>query len=197
MTALTRRNMLSAAAATAATAVGPVTLPETAAADETEDIQAEDMQAFVTLSAAITGIEASILAPAVDPIDIKRQYFKQASADPAFGQVLTITKNAPTPAIAADQVMNNADPAVKYLGRSIILAWYSGSWYAPKTLQAYNLPNPPPPPVNPDKVISPAAYTQGWMWRVAQAHPMGYSEWRFGYWAADPPPLDAFIGKHP
>ena len=51
------------------------------------------------------------------------------------------------------------------------------------------------PPVNPDKVISSAAYTQGWMWRVGQAHPMGYSEWRFGYWAADPPPLDTFIGK--
>jgi hypothetical protein len=33
------------------------------------------------------------------------------------------------------------------------------------------------------------------MWRVGQAHPMGYSEWRFGYWAANPPPLDAFIGN--
>ena len=43
------------------------------------------------------------------------------------------------------------------------------------------------PPV---KVISPAAYTQGWTWRVAQAHPMGYSELRFGYWAKDPLPLD-------
>jgi hypothetical protein len=191
MTALTRRNMLSAAAATAATAIGPATSPETAAAAESED-----MQLFVALSAAITGIDPSILAPTVDPIDIKRQYFRVASADPAFRKVLTITKNAPNPAAAAEQVLNSADPAVKYLGRSIILAWYSGSWYLPKTLQAYNSPNPPPPPVNPDKVISPAAYTQGWMWRVAQAHPMGYSEWRFGYWAADPPPLDDFIGKH-
>lgn len=185
MTGLTRRNMLSAAAATAATAVGPVTLPESAAAAETKD-----MMLFVTLSAAITGIDASTLAPDIDPVQIKRQYFKEASSDPAFGQLLKITKDAPNPAAAADQVMNNPDPAVKYLGRSIILAWYSGCWYAPKTLQA-------PPPINPDKVISPAAYTQGWMWRVAQAHPMGYSEWRFGYWAADPPPLDAFIGKHP
>jgi len=190
MTALTRRNVLSAAAATAATAVGPATLPEAAAAE------AEDMQLFVTLSAAITGIDAKILAPAVDPIDIKRQYFKVASTDLAFCQILKITKDAPNPAAAADRVMNNPEPAVKYLGRSIILAWYSGCWYKPETLQAYNSPNPPPPPVNPDKVISPAAYTQGWMWRVAQTHPMGYSEWRFGYWATDPPPLDDFIGKH-
>jgi hypothetical protein len=184
MTAFTRRNMLSVAAATAATAVSSVTLPEPAAADT-----AEDMQLFVTLSAAITGIDPTTLAPAVDPVQIKRQYFAQASTDPAFPQLLNITKAAPSPAAAAEQVMNNPDPAVKYLGRSVILAWYSGCWYSPATLQAS-------PPINPDKVISSAAYTQGWMWRVGQAHPMGYSEWRFGYWAADPPPLDAFIGKH-
>ena len=90
MTAFTRRNMLSVAAATAATAVSSVTLPEPAAADA-----AEDMQLFVTLSAAITGIDPTTLAPAVDPVQIKRQYFAQASADPAFPQLLKITKDAP------------------------------------------------------------------------------------------------------
>ena len=183
MTAFTRRNMLSVAAATAASAVSTATLPEPAAADT-----AEDMQLFVTLSAAITGIDSAILAPAVDPVQIKRQYFAEARTEPAFGRLLKITKDAPSSAAAADQVMNSPVPAVKYLGRSIILAWYTGCWYSPATLQS-------PPPVNPDKVISSAAYTQGWMWRVGQAHPMGYSEWRFGYWAANPPPLDAFIGN--
>jgi hypothetical protein len=44
-------------------------------------------------------------------------------------------------------------------------------------------------------VISPAAYTQAWTWRVAQAHPMGYSEFRYGYWAGEPIALEDYIGK--
>ena len=73
------------------------------------------------------------------------------------------------------------------------MAWYLGSWYAPATLQRYNSATPQPFPVTPDKVISAAAYTQGWTWRVAQTHPMGYSDFRFGYWSENPPALDDFI----
>ena len=45
-------------------------------------------------------------------------------------------------------------------------------------------------------MISPKAYTQGWVWRVAQAHPMGYSDMQFGYWTREPPPLSDFIANH-
>jgi hypothetical protein len=73
-------------------------------------------------------------------------------------------------------------PEIRYLARSIMLAWYLGAWYEPDVLE-----HPPavPPPL-PFKVISPAAYTQGQIWRVAQAHAMGYSEWTFGYWSKKP-----------
>jgi hypothetical protein len=43
------------------------------------------------------------------------------------------------------------------------------------------------------RVVSATAYTQGWTWRVAQAHPMGYSELRYGYWGNDPLPLGDYI----
>jgi len=145
------------------------------------------------LSAAMTGIAEAKLAPAVDPIQIRNEYFRQAKLDPAFPALLQIIRDDPAnPAVAAAKVMNNPDPKLKYLGRSIILAWYLGLWYAPKTLENYNSPGDQLFPVPPDKVISPAAYTQGWTWRVAQAHPMGYSELRYGYWAEDPLPLDDF-----
>jgi len=29
----------------------------------------------------------------------------------------------------------------------------------------------------------------------AQTHPMGYSEWLFGYWHTNPPPLNQFTGN--
>jgi hypothetical protein len=105
--------------------------------------------------------------------------------------LLQIIRNDPNPESAANKVMN--DPKLKYLGRSIILAWYLGVWYDPKTLERYNGPGDQAFPVPPVKVISPTAYTQGWTWRVAQAHPMGYSELRYGYWHDEPLPLDEYI----
>ena len=103
-----------------------------------------------------------------------------------------IRGNPSSPVTAAAKVMNNPDSRIVYLGRSIILAWYLGVWYDPDVLKTYNTPDQPfPVPV--ERVISPAAYTQGWTWRVAQAHPMGYSEMRFGYWAQDALPLSDYI----
>lgn len=79
-----------------------------------------------------------------------------------------------------------------YLGRSIVLMWYLGAWYDPRALQVINR--------NPDSdltfsVISPKAYTQGWALSVAQAHPMGFSQFQFGYWSRLPKDRDDFIGK--
>jgi len=163
------------------------TAAQTTAADDA------DRALFITLSAALTGIAKERLSPAVDPIQINRQYFAQAKTDPAFDGLMQIIRADPSnPAAAAEKVLNNSDSNIKYLGRSIILMWYLGVWYAPKKLENFNS-SPPKPPYPPDKVISSAAYTQGWTWRVAQTHPMGYSELLFGYWSKEPPALDAFI----
>ena len=192
MTGFTRRKILTGAAATAAGVVGSANLTtqttaQTTAADDT------DRQLFIDLSAALTGIARERLSPAVDPVQINRDYFKQAKTDPAFDGLMQIIRAESNPAAAAEKVLNNSDSTIKYLGRSIILMWYLGAWYEPKTLQKFNS-SPPEPPYPPsDKIISPATYTQGWTWRVAQAHPMGYSELLFGYWSKEPPALDAFI----
>jgi D-sorbitol dehydrogenase-like protein len=180
--------MLTGAAATAAGVVTTTALAAPAAVDDVADLKL-----FVTLSAALTGIAEAKLAPVVDPIQIRNEYFKQAKTDPAFPALLGIIRAAPTPHAAAEKVMNNTDPAIKYLGRSIILAWYLGAWYVPKVLEAYDSPKSGTFPVTPKMIISGAAYTQGWTWRVAQAHPMGYSELRFGYWAQDPLPLNDYV----
>jgi hypothetical protein len=200
VTDLTRRRMLSVAAATATGAVTSLSASveaATPAAPATPPAPSPlpdpaDLSLFVALSSALTGIAAAKLAPTVDPIQVKNEYFATASADPAFPALLQIIRSDPSnPAAAANKVMN--DPKLKYLGRSIILAWYLGVWYAPKTLESYNAAGDQVFPVPPEKVVSPTSYTQGWTWRVAQAHPMGYSELRYGYWANDPLPLDDYI----
>ena len=191
----TRRTLLAgAAAATAAATVG--TLGTTAPARAADPNSAQDMTDFVKLSAVLTGIMEGKLAPAADPIDIKRNYFKLVSEKrpAAFDKLLNIVRdnrNAPAQAII-DNVQS--DPDSKFLARSIVLMWYLGAWYDPDDLKMLAEPPPSPPEVS-HRVISAKAYTQGWVWRVAQTHPMGSSDMQFGYWQRKPnPERPDFIG---
>lgn len=191
----TRRTLLAgAAAATAAVTVG--TLSTTAPARAADPNSAQDMTDFVKLSEALTGIVAAKLAPAAEPFDIKRDYFKllNEKQPAAFEKLLTIVRenrSAPAQAII-DKVQ--ADPESNFLARSIVLMWYLGAWYDPGDLKLLAGPPPPPPDIS-HKVISAKAYTQGWIWRVAQAHPMGSSDMQFGYWQRKPNPEHPdFIG---
>jgi hypothetical protein len=150
-----------------------------------------DFQLFIGLSSALTGIAQANLAPDVDPTaDVKQAYFDQAAKDPAFKQLLQIydQNQSKPPAQVADIILNQSGDDIRYLGRAIMLEWYLGNWYEPAVLRQEQ-------PFPPFKVISPTAYTQGWSWSVAQAHPMGYSELHFGYWSSDPPPLGDFTGS--
>jgi hypothetical protein len=65
----TRRKVLGVAAGTMATAMGAAQLTEPAVADD-----AADLDLFVKLSPALTGIDVLLLAPLRDPLQIKRIY---------------------------------------------------------------------------------------------------------------------------
>jgi len=190
MTEFTRRTVVTGAAATtAATAVGPIGTLPAHAADPTP------MADFIALSALLTGIDGGKLAPGIDPIDVKQAYFDRAQQEqPAFDRMLQIFRSNRQAADPADLILNESGADIRYLARSIILAWYLGAWYDPDVLQTYDSPKPPVAPIS-FRIVSPAAYTQGWTWRVAQAHPMGYSDLTFGYWSKAPPSLDVFTGR--
>jgi hypothetical protein len=190
MTEFTRRTVVTGAAATtAATAVGPIGTLPAHAADPTP------MEDFLALSDALTGISKDKLGPGIDPIDIKQAYFDRAQQEqPAFDRMLQILRNNRQAPDLADIILNESGADIRYLARSIMLAWYLGAWYDPDVLQTYDSPKPPDAAI-PFRIVSPAAYTQGWTWRVAQAHPMGYSDLTFGYWSKAPPPLNLFTGR--
>jgi hypothetical protein len=208
---VTRRTVLAGAAATAAAtvvAVDPPARAHSVDADlpEMQYLRAgfkRDMEAFVQLSAALTGIDANKLRPFVDPVDIKRDYFNWVNEREAaaFETLLRIAKEnaggqldpAQTILAKGDATLTPSEIKAKYLARSIVLMWYLGAWYDPGDLQkAAEKPNDPLPTF---KVISAKAYTQAWALRVAQAHPMGFSEMQFGYWARKPDCPRNFIGK--
>src|SRR5262245_59000244 len=185
MTVVTRRTVVGGAAvAGAATAIG--TVPAAG------QVQA-DIEDFKAISEILTGIKATSLVTG-DPIKIHLVYAQKAMTDPdfqgVFPQLLTAYRNNKDkkPDEIADALLNKSGTDVRYLARNIIIAWYMGSWCRKKDLMDYDAPPPDRLPRNQisHTVISPAAYTQGWVWRVAGAHPMGYSDLRFGYWGQDP-----------
>jgi hypothetical protein len=152
------------------------------------------MDQFVRLSSALCGIDSQKLAPAIDPINIKQTYFDRAGkeAPVAFAQILQIAADNPTlpPQALADLILTGSGKDIQFLARSIMLAWYLGSWYQPADLEK----SAKDPTARIDfRVISMNAYTKGWAWSVAQAHPMGFSTMTFGYWGEAPPSLADYI----
>jgi hypothetical protein len=185
---LTRRTVLAGAAA------ATVTIGAEPAAALLQP--GEDMAAFKNLSAALTGIAPDKLAPVTDALDLKQEYFKwvmDRQSGP-FTALLQIAKaNASVPQAIVEKSQEKDD--IKFLARSIVLMWYLGAWYEPAHLKQLVDSRSGPPAFIPHIVISPKAYTQGWLWRVIQAHPMGYSDMQFGYWARPPQPIDDFISR--
>jgi hypothetical protein len=180
----TRRTVLTGAAA--ATTVYTL-LPKFAAGSDPAPAEFDD---FIQMSAALTGIDSSKLKPKVDPIDVKTEYFDwvRSRSPEAFSGLLTFFRSASHKERFPDSLFESpqSNTEIGWLARSIILLWYLGAWYDPSELRNVDQQLKP-------KIISAKAYTQGWIWRVAQTHPMGYSEWAFGYWQDDPPPKDKFI----
>jgi len=191
MMALTRRTILTGAAATAAAAVGSVSAQAAPLAPNQQTDKQLDL--FLELSAVLTGVAKEKLAPGVDPIKIKLEYFAQAKKEHAFAQLLDLFSRNRNASNVGDIICNKSEPNVRFLARSVMLMWYLGAWYDPKDLRRLADSQRPEDEKVLPVIISPKAYTQGWVWRVAQSHPMGASEWTFGHWANKPPTLDSFI----
>jgi hypothetical protein len=201
---ISRRAILAGTVATTAVAaVLPIT--SSAYAEGSDQNSKPDMMAFLVLSAALTGVRVVNLAPefsldsskdildqdpGVDPINIKNEYFRQIEKSHAatFGKLLQIAKDHRQS--AADIIVAvNANDDVKFLARSIVLLWYLGSWYDPDVLKNNSAPAGAQAFV-PSQVVSAKAYSQGLVWQIAGAHPMGYSNLQFGYWSRDPNDLN-------
>jgi hypothetical protein len=153
---------------------------------------ADRMQNFAAMSAVLTGFTASIISPTLDPVHLKRTYLDTADAkagaplvDQLIAQFVSLQgQPAQTVANTLLATGSSTPPATALLARSVVKMWYLGGWY------------PAVPPSDPTAgngtVLSANAYIGGLAWKAAQAHPMGYSQFSFGYWSTVPPSLAAF-----
>lgn len=156
---------------------------------------ADALDDFVALSAILTGIEGDKLHPVLDAYGTAEELFVYATKNGGalFAQLMqtyTANKDEP-PEVIAGIIFKDEQAPIAYMARTVILMWYLGAWFTPKALADYHAN---PTGFAPYVVISSNTYTQSWVWRVGQTHPMGYSDWRFGYWHTPPLPLTDFIG---
>jgi len=146
------------------------------------------------MSAALTGFQSSVLKPALDPVGLAREYYIFAVAHVGQSAMTTLLnayraiKTEPAQQIADTllETSGSSPSPQAQLAQSVVAMWYLGSWYVPGVLGGGGFA---PPPL---QVISSAAYTNGLAWRVMQSHPMGYSQFTFGYWSQTPGPLSSF-----
>ena len=199
---MSRRTMVAGVVATTAVAVWPLSysaFAQTALPDKAS----QDMMAFLILSVALTGVDITTLAPefsrgtgdllnadpGVEPFNIKQDYFDQLNGPgtaAVFASLLNFVKENPLVSQDDLRAKVNTSDDTKFLARSIVLLWYLGSWYDPADLKkAATSPESVDRPIT-QKVLSPKAYTQGLVWLIAGAHPMGYSNLQFGYWSRSP-----------
>lgn len=153
-----------------------------------------NLENFVGLSSALIGISANRLAPPIDPVGLPPIFLDYVSArvppealNALLAQYATLTANHVPPDEIARQVLavpGQKAPDTVLVARSIMKLWLLGVWYPPFA----------GPKFDGSAVVSDQAYIYSWAWKIAQAHPMGYSESFFGYWNSTPPSLEELTG---
>ncbi len=152
------------------------------------------MQQFIGLSTVLTGFAQSIIAPSIDPINVKEEYLAAwtdktgtALATSILDKYATLASDSNnTSQMIGEQMLAASNGADFVLAcRKLIFLWYSGAW----------------PTLSPDGtttssvLLSTKSYNAGLVWQVMQSHPMGSSNYRYGYWSEEPAPLHQYLGK--
>jgi hypothetical protein len=156
-------------------------------------------ETFLVLSSALCGVSVDSfvaatppkfpvpgdLNPHNTPIDRNSEFIRTLREQVGTSAVTSLLERFghERQTAASDTVAQNLlrDPEQGPICRSIMKMWFLGVWFACDR------------PYDAHHVISAQAYKDALVWKVMQSHPMGYSEWTFGYWADDPPPLETFL----
>jgi hypothetical protein len=168
----------------------------------TADVTADTMNNFIGLSAVLTGFSADILAPFLDPVDIKSEYlpvFIEKITEESTDKNLVATifqkfsslhaKGLSPQDIGAQMLAPDNGASFVLACRKLIFMWYSGAW--PSIIPA----TATEPETTVSNMISAKSYTTGLVWQVMQSHPMGDSNYRYGYWANTPAGLNEYTGN--
>ena len=163
---------------------------------------------YLRLSAALLGVEAAGLEPALRPgvtplVDTFCALCNEAAADALTvllaecGQVAA-GGVAAAPEVAQSLLEREGKPradGVGVLARLTMLMWLYGVWYGgTETARMSGSAAYLTPHHRTDMVVSARAYRNAWIWRFAQTSPAGVAD-APGAWSEPPPDLARFLNK--
>ena len=203
MTTIPRRSILKAAGAMGMVLLAPK-LPLWAAGDRPPSSSAPD--GFDDVSACLLGIDSSSLVPAVIPDNASLADLYYSVCDAAggadyvttlIGQYQSMVQQGMSAQDIAEALLTEdtyfrTDSTGTY-SRLIMAMWLFGTWYgATEVSNNSAASNYISSDYQNNFIVSSRAYKNGWAWRIAQAHPMGFSQFSLGSWADDPPSLSDY-----
>lgn len=161
---------------------------------------------YLGASSALLGIPVSELDPVLkqDDISLADVYYGLANtAGPmALANMLSyyrfLADRGDTPQQIGQALLSQGgdgttarDDPIGCFARLTMLQWLFGVWYG--GTEVARIPNSTgsitDAAYRTDFIVSGRAYKSGWIWRIAQSHPMGFSQFNFGSWASEPPSL--------
>jgi hypothetical protein len=202
-----RRSVIKSAGAVGATLMAPG-LPMWAHADE-PPAQTAPLD-YVGLSSALVNVDTDVLTLAQDGASLADVYYSicVAAAPSAIRSALTLydflIDQDQSPTYIANFFLRRdvEDPTAPgttdsaAIARLTMAMWLFGTWYGgTEVARIEDSKQYIDSAYQNDFVVSSRAYKDGWIWRLAQAHPFGFSNFRFGSWQAAPPSLDSYL--HP
>ncbi len=200
-----RRTVIKSAGALGATLLAP-NLPMWARAEEAPSVAAPD--SFTDASAALLDVAADVLVPELRQDDISladmhydlsnRAMPKAVSTMLSDYRTYTLQGHSPQQ-IANLFLRSSGDPNLPNssssgaAARLTMMMWLFGAWYGGYEVQSLSgSANYISEAYQTDFIVSSRAYKNAWIWRFAQAHPMGFSHFKFGSWAGPPPDLSNY-----
>lgn len=158
----------------------------------TTDLQ---LDTFVALSVFLTGYPKEKLQPSLDTQKVAETYYQtlvQSISAETLNDLNATFLAIPSPTeatVKAALYPNYTPPEAPYeinlqttdlatVSKNIIRMWFLGIWYT----KIY----PESQIIDEGIVISDITYKNGLVWGTMDAHPMGYSEFNFGYWDTAP-----------
>jgi len=161
------------------------------------------MTNFIGLSAVLTGFNQTVIAPELDPVDIKSAYLKEWQSQVAsesgkteltetiLTQFAALQAKKLTDQQIGERMLADSNDAEFILAcRKLIFLWYMGAW--PNIMESSD---PETGSSTSFTTLSAASYTSGLVWKVMQSHPMGDSNYRYGYWTEPPAALSDYTGN--
>lgn len=163
------------------------------------------MDNFVGLSVVLTGFAKSVINPTLDEVNIKAEYLpvwtERVASESGDNQLpekilssyqaLSEQEPALTDQQIGEQMLSDSQGAAFVLAcRQLIFLWYMGAW--PTVQEA---PGTDTGGRTDFHTLSSKSYTSGLVWRVMQAHPMGDSNYSYGYWSEPPATLNNYTGQ--